>query len=313
MNNAILAEEKHVPMYEELVEKFDVDYVAGGATQNSIRVAQWMLQTPGATAYIGSCGKDKFGEQMKAACAKDGVNVAYYEDDAPTGTCAVAVLDGERSLCANLSAANNYKVEDLEKPEKWAIVEQAKFYYSAGFFITVSPDSIMKVAKHACENDKVYMMNLAAPFIMQVPPFKAALLAAMPYVDFLFGNETEAQTFAESEGWETKDIKEIASKIAAMPKENGSRGRTVVFTQGADATVVATAEGVTEYAVIPLEKKDLVDTNGAGDAFVGGFLSQLVVGKDVAACCKAGNYAANVIIQRSGCTFPDTPSYDALA
>ena len=44
MNNAILAEEKHVPMYEELVEKFDVDYVAGGATQNSIRVAQWMLQ-----------------------------------------------------------------------------------------------------------------------------------------------------------------------------------------------------------------------------------------------------------------------------
>ena len=73
-------------------------------------------QTPGATAYIGSCGKDKFGEQMKAACAKDGVNVAYYEDDAPTGTCAVAVLDGERSLCANLSAANNYKVHGSHTP-----------------------------------------------------------------------------------------------------------------------------------------------------------------------------------------------------
>ena len=38
-------------------------------------------------------------------------------------------------------------------------------------------------------------------------------MAAMPYVDYLFGNETEAQTFAESEGWETKDIKEIASKV----------------------------------------------------------------------------------------------------
>jgi hypothetical protein len=50
MNNAILAEEKHVPMYEELVEKFDVDYVAGGATQNSIRVAQWMLQVRISTA-----------------------------------------------------------------------------------------------------------------------------------------------------------------------------------------------------------------------------------------------------------------------
>lgn len=63
--------------------------------------------------------------------------------------------------------------------------------------------------------------------------------AALPYMDFLFGNETEAQTFAESEGWETRDVSEIALKIAKMPKENGSRGRTVVFTQGADATVVA--------------------------------------------------------------------------
>jgi hypothetical protein len=81
-------------------------------------------------------------------------------------------------------------VEDLEKPEKWAIVEKAKFYYSAGFFITVSPESIMKVAKHACENDKVYMMNLAAPFIMQVrihihipappPPYSARACSATP-------------------------------------------------------------------------------------------------------------------------------------
>merc|ERR1711865_628521 len=46
MNNAILAEPKHVEMYKELVDKFQVEYVAGGATQNSIRVAQWMLQIP---------------------------------------------------------------------------------------------------------------------------------------------------------------------------------------------------------------------------------------------------------------------------
>ena len=39
-------------------------------------------------------------------------------------------------------------------------------------------------------------MNLSAPFIMQVPPFKKVLLDALPYVDYLFGNETEAVTFA---------------------------------------------------------------------------------------------------------------------
>ena len=46
-----------------------------------------------------------------------------------------------------------------------------------------------------------------------VPPFKATLLDALPYVDFLFGNETEAATFAETEGWETKDVSEIAIKV----------------------------------------------------------------------------------------------------
>jgi hypothetical protein len=34
-----------------------VDYIAGGATQNSIRVAQWILGTKNATAYFGCVGK----------------------------------------------------------------------------------------------------------------------------------------------------------------------------------------------------------------------------------------------------------------
>lgn len=39
-NNAILAEEKHKPLYDEMVEKYKVDYIPGGATQNALRVAQ---------------------------------------------------------------------------------------------------------------------------------------------------------------------------------------------------------------------------------------------------------------------------------
>lgn len=34
----------HVCLLQELEERFQVEYIAGGATQNSIRVAQWMLQ-----------------------------------------------------------------------------------------------------------------------------------------------------------------------------------------------------------------------------------------------------------------------------
>ncbi len=41
----------------------------------------------------------------------------------------------------------------------------------------------------------------------------------------------------------------------------------VVFTQGADPTIVAFGGKTTEYPVIPIKSEDIVDTNGAGDAF----------------------------------------------
>jgi sugar/nucleoside kinase (ribokinase family) len=54
---------------------------------------------------------------------------------------------------------------------------------------------------------------------------------------------------------------------------------------------------------------DFVSALLAGDAFVGGFMSQLVLGKDIAECVRAGNYAACTIIQQSGCTYPPKPEF----
>ena len=308
--NAILAEDKHAPLFKELVDMEGTEYIAGGATQNSIRVAQWMLQTKVAS-YSGCVGKDEYAERMVAACGKDGVECVYMVDETtPTGVCACCIVDTERSLCTDLKAANNYKVDHLK--EHLAVLEKAKVVYSAGFFVTVSPESIEIASSHCKEQGKMYCMNLSAPFIMQVPPFKAVLMKTMPNVDVLFGNETEAATFAETEGWEEKDVASIATKLAALPK-NGSKPRMVVITQGADPTIVCVGGEVTEYPIIALSKEKLVDTNGAGDAYVGGFLSGLVQEKGVAYCCAAGAYAASVIVQQSGCTFPPKPDFSYSA
>merc|ERR1719265_2842025 len=164
-----------------------VEYIPGGATQNSIRVAQWMLQEAGATAYMGCVGKDANAETMKAKCTEAGVNACYMVDDStPTGTCACCILGKERSLCTNLHAANNYKETHLQQPANWAIASGAKIIYSAGFFITVSPPSIKLASMEAAKNGNLYCMNLSAPFIVQVPPFKAVLDETIPYVDFFF-------------------------------------------------------------------------------------------------------------------------------
>jgi adenosine kinase len=301
---------KLLPLYQDLVDNFPVQYIAGGATQNSIRVAQWMLQGKGsATSFMGCVGNDKFGKVLADASKEDGVNVNYCVDaEAATGTCAVLVNGGERSLCANLAAANNYKLDHLKTGEGQAMMEKAQFYYSSGFFLTVSPESMQLVGEHAAAQNKVYTMNLAAPFLIEVPFFYERMVAMIPYCDFIFCNESEAASFGKKNEW-GEDLKVVATKLAAWDKKNSRRPRTVVFTQGSECTLVACDGKVTEFAVPPLSKDKLVDTNGAGDAFVGGFLSQLVQGQPISKCVEAGHYGAREVIQRSGCTFPAKPSF----
>lgn len=124
----------------------------------------------------------------------------------------------------------------------------------------------------------------------------------------MFGNESEAAAYGEAMNYGT-DLKVIALKLAAQPKASGTRPRTVVFTQGEKYVVVAHEGVVTEYPVEPLAKELIVDTNGAGDAFVGGFLARLVEKKAISECVRSGNFAARTVLQQSGCKFPKTCDY----
>ncbi len=111
------------------------------------------------------------------------------------------------------------------------------------------------------------------------------------------------------------------------------------------STCVCTEDKVETFPVLKIDAKDIVDTNGAGDAFVGGkifflqfhlinfrlpvvctfffcevlfsfslcgagYLSKLVQEKPVDQCVRAAHYAANVIIRRVGCTFPEKPDFN---
>ena len=58
-----------------------------------------------------------------------------------------------RSLVTKLDAANHFTPSHLDP--NWDMVERAKFFYSSGFFLTVSVDSMLRVAKHATEKGKV--------------------------------------------------------------------------------------------------------------------------------------------------------------
>lgn len=305
-NDAILTEDETI--FNDLTSGYSVDYIAGGATQNSVRVAQWILRKANATAYFGCVGSDEYGKKLEEKAKEAGVNVQYQlSTEHPTGRCAVLITGQERSLVTKLDAANHFTVKHLDDPKNWKVVEEAKAIYSAGFFLTVSVESMLKVGKYCAATNRTYCMNLSAPFLIQF--FKDQMMSVMPYADIVFGNETEAATYAETCNLGTSDLKKVALAISKLPKENGSRGRIVVITQGADPVIYVENGEVSEFPVDKLSADKIVDTNGAGDAFVGGFLAQYVQGRSMEVSVKCGIWAATHIIQRSGCTVPDTMDF----
>jgi len=299
-NNAILAEEKHLPIYEEIV-KGKVDYIAGGAAQNTARVAEWFLGNK-ATAYIGCIGKDANGNTLRQVTEAAGVQTHYLVDEkAVTGTCAVLLSHKERSLVTNLGAANNYNISHFQTPEIQAVVSKAKVFYSTGYFITVSTDTLVAMGKHAAEHDKAFLYNLSAPFVIQF--FFEQLSTVLPYVDVVFANDDEARVLGKQLNW-GEDLAVIAEKLAHFTKVSTTRSRMVVFTQGSKPTIVYFEGQVTEYPVPHVPAEEIVDTNGAGDSFAGGFVAGYVKGASTAKCVEAGHYAAGLVIRRSGCALP---------
>lgn len=145
---------------------------------------------------------------------------------------------------------------------------------------------------------QVFTLNLSAPFIPQF--FKVQLEQVLPYCDFVIGNESEAAAWASAVGLPDKnDIRAIAKSIAALPKSNPSRPRTVIITQGSESTVVvaATEDKPKIFPVDRLEDGKIVDTNGAGDSFAGGFLGALVSGKSVDEAVLAGHKLGAMCVQ----------------
>ena len=158
----------------------------------------------------------------------------------------------------------------------------------------------MELAKEAATKNKVFALSLSAPFIPQF--FKEPVDASSPYWDYIIGNETEALAYSESHDIGTTDLEEIAKHLANLPKENTQRKRIAIITHGTDPTLVAIQgeESVRQFPVWPIEAKNICDTNGAGDAFAGGFLAGVMQGDSLEKSILMGQWLAKLSIQELG-------------
>ncbi|OJT08322.1 Adenosine kinase [Trametes pubescens] len=301
-NDAILAEEKHAPIYRELVDNYKVTYVAGGAAQNAARGAAYVLPAH-SVVYTGCVGDDDLAEQLKAANKREGLDEVYLvKKGEKTGACAVIISGHDRSLVTTLAAAEKFEEEHLSSPEVAPLVDAAKVYYVEGYFLTHGTESALEIAKKASEAGKIFVLNLSAPFIPQF--FAVQLQQIMPYCDIIVGNEAEAEAWASATGLPDKeDLAAVARAIATQPKSNASRPRTVIITHGPKSTTVVTSaepDAPKVFPVTPLQDAEIVDTNGAGDAFAGGFLGGIVLGKSVDEAVEAGHKLGAMCVQQVG-------------
>jgi len=242
---------------------------------------------------------------LRESAEKEGVRTHYLVDsNTPTGTCAVLVREKERSLVANLSAANMYKKDHFDSQEIQELVKNISLFYVTGFFLTVSPETIISLGQHASSSNKPFLFNLSAIFLIDFF-WDGKMEVVLKYADVVFGNESEAETLGKKMGWGT-DLQVIAQNLGSYPKENKNRQRLVVFTQGAKSTITFFEGKIIKYIPIPLKPEEIVDTNGAGDSFVGGFISRFVQNKSLEESVAAGHYCASECIKRSGATYPPT-------
>jgi len=211
------------------------------------------------------------------------------------------IINPVRSLIANLGAAECYKIEHLKSEPIQKVIQQAKVIYSTSFFLTVSPESLVELGKHATTYNKAFMLNVSAEFLVQF--FWEQMQTVVPYADFVFANESEGTAYGRKSGW-GEDLRVMAKNLSEQPKTNPKRKRTVIITQGPRPTLVYHDGKIAEYPPIECKKEDIVDLNGAGDCFVGGFLAGFVQGKSIDECIAAGHYASNTIIKVSGVKLP---------
>lgn len=93
-------------------------------------------------------------------------------------------------------------------------------------------------------------------------------------------------------------LSDIDSAIK-MIHDHGAK--IVLITLGAKGALVS-VEG-TRYEIPTCKPEKVVDPTGAGDAFIGGFLSEYVNGENILRCACVGAAAASFVVQGIGPTF----------
>lgn len=247
---------------------------AGGKGANQAIAA---ARAGGRVSMIGCVGTDPAGERLKSALASAGVEVAGVGVAAVATGLAVVLVgnDGENAITvvpgANVRLTSPAVVVGLtDLSDGDVVVAQGEVAWSA----------VATAAELARKAGARLVLNLA--------PYSVVPDGLIDLVDVLVVNEHEAGLLASWAG-----VAPTAADLAI------GLGRSVVVTQGASGCVVAESDGQI-HTLAGLSAGEVVDTTGAGDAFVGAMVAGLAEGFSLPAAARWGTAAGAIAVTAGG-------------
>ncbi len=251
------------------------------------------------TTFIGATGNDAFAQVAKDFHKGEGIDSRLApQADQATGTAAILVNDrGENEIVVALGANNFLSPEDI--PE--SLVADAQILLS-------QLECNLEAAEHALKLARKHQVTTLlnpAPMRDDFPP------SMLNSVDILVPNETEfahliRTRFPEKHGsFKEASIPSLTlEQLHHLCRDFGVP--TFIITLGGNGCFVSTED---RYFEIPsITGIEVVDTTGAGDAFVGGLASGLVqFGGNIEKAVRYASVVAGLSVTKFG-TAPAMPT-----
>lgn len=304
----VFADQTNIGFFDELESKPQVTYIPGGSIQNTLRVCSWCLNMEEknrgkySITMLGATGNDGYKDKIMNALKVSGVKPLLQSiPNLSTSRCGVGIYKKERCLLPEIRASNCLTEEFVEENAKEIYENDAILI--EGYFLQEKFDICKKLCAEFNKEKRYVILALSAVFMVQAHFEK--ILEIGNNADMIVCNIEELQAFAGEKTDEYKILFEKAFQ-KLVPKD-----RLFVTTDGHKGVLVSKYDykrGKLDFLLqsfpCVMKSEDIVDLNGAGDAFLGGFLSQFIKGSSLYSCCRAGNDAAAAILKNVGCTFP---------
>jgi ribokinase len=263
---------------------------AGGKGANQA-VAAALLR--GSVALLGRVGDDPFGADLLRALHSAGVDTSHVQTipDAATGAAIVTVTpDGENSIVVAPGANAHVRATDVEAAR--AAIQTAKVLVLQ---LELPLEAVQRAAKVAGEGATRVVLNLA--------PMRKVPTSLLELANPLVVNKHEAGALLGAQVRGVADAQDAARELL------GIGPASVVVTLGGNGAVVA-GDGSLHH--VPAPTVPVVDTTGAGDAFVGALATRLASGASLSEAVVCGVRAGAAAVSKEGAQ-SSLPTPDVLA